>query len=981
MRNCFSLLALCFLFALFSNTAIVAQKAVIAGKVVDKTTGESLIGATIKASSATNTAGAITDFDGNYSIVVEPGIYSINCTYTSYQNFTVEGFHAKTTATNVLDIAMSSEDFALTEVVVTATQVRNTDASLIALQRRALSIQDGISSQQISRTGVSNAADAMKQVTGAVVEGGKFIVMRGLGDRYSISQLNGITMPSTDPYRNSSSLDLIPAQMIENVITLKTFTPDQPGNFSGGLVNVTTKTFPDKFNLYFGLNSSYNTQSSNINNFLGHGTDAGRYDWLGYDDGGRELPEILQSEVNRNLINQNAYLSARNPNRSNDGLRQLLNESSRQLSNVFTPTPKTTPVNHGFNFSIGDKKRIFGNTLGFTLGLNYFREFAHYDNGVLNTYTTSSSTTLFQYQGLTESKSVETPHLGGLFNLAYKLGNNHALSANIIYNNEADIVGRQQQGSYVGQISTTGATFLTNSLEFTRRQYTSYQLSGRHVLSKLKGVEIEWNGSINKSLQQEPDTRYFAYLNYIDDDGNNTYAINDAEFRPPFHFFRDLVDDSKEAKLDITIPFLRHGSTSSTNAIKVGGLYSTMTRSFSEYQFGHQRHGGVPSSIFFNQYQGDFAGFFDYNNFGVVDTIYYEQYPDSVRRYEIGYHYINQVNNKNFYNGKQEIAAAYLMGIYNVLPHLKLIAGVRLETTDMEVVSRDTLTPKAKIDLTDPLYSANLIYSLTEKSNLRLAVSQTLARPNMRELSPFVQFDNKNGFFNIGNPNLKRTLIQNYDLRYELYPDLGELIAFSAFYKRFENPILRTFSATSTIPELGYLNTEDAIVYGAEVEFRKKLGFLGGKFMENMYLSTNFALIHSEYKIPEVELAASRQIDSTYSQTTRPFQSQAPYIANVVLSYVNPEKGWESSLSFNVSGRRLYNIALAATPDVYEEPFPLLNFQLTKRFADHYQFTFSARNILNPLNKKTQDFKGTEYIAESYQIGTSLGLGFAYFIR
>jgi TonB-dependent receptor len=979
MRKYFSLLFLLLFNGLLIQQAV-AQKTVIAGKVIDKATGEYLIGVTVKASGPVST-GAISDYDGNYTIAVDPGVYTVSCTYTSYQNITIEGFDAKSGTANTLDLALDAENFSLSEVVITAKQVRNTDASLIAIQRNAISIQDGISSQQITRTGVSNAADAMKQVTGAVVEGGKFIVMRGLGDRYSISQLNGITMPSTDPYRNSSSLDLIPSQMIENIITLKTFTPDQPGNFSGGLVNVKTKSFPDKFNLYFGLNSSFNTQSSGINNFQGHGTDAGEYDWLGYDDGGRELPAYLKDEATLNLLNQNTYITARNPNRANDGLRSLLNESSRALSNVYTTTPKSTPVNHGFNFSIGDNKELFGNRLGYTLGLNFSRDFVHYDNGALNTYVTSSPNTLFQYQGLTETKSVETPHLGGLFNLAYKLGNNSAISANIIYNNDADIVGRTQQGSYVGQISTPGATFLTNSLEFTRRQYTSYQLNGRHVLPNVNGIEIEWNGSMNKSFQQEPDTRYFAYLNYIDDDGNNTYAINDAEFRPPFHFSRDLTDESREAKLDITVPFLRFGNEKSTNAIKFGGLYSNMTREFSEYQFAHQRHGGVPSSLFFNNYQGDFEGFFDYNNMGVIDTSYFDQYPDSVRRYEIGYHYVNQVNNKNFYTGEQNIVSAYLMGIYDVLPRLKLIAGVRMEKTNMEVVSRDTLTPKAIIDLTDPLYSLNLIYSLTEKSNLRLAATQTLARPNMRELSPFVQFDNKNGFFNIGNPNLKRTLIQNYDLRYEFYPDFGELIAFSLFYKNFQNPILRTFSATSTIPELGYLNTEDANVYGVEVEVRKNLGFLGGKLAENLFIGTNLAFIRSEYKIPEAELAASRQIDSTYDQTTRPFQSQAPYIANAVLSYINPEKGWESSLSFNVSGRRLFNIALAATPDVYEEPFPLLNFNLTKQFAKNYKFTFSARNLLNPVNKKTQIFKGTKYISESYTLGTTFGMGFAYFIR
>ncbi|MCC6410244.1 MAG: TonB-dependent receptor [Saprospiraceae bacterium] len=968
-----------FLLSFFSLQAQ-AQKTVVAGKIVDKVSGESLIGAAVKAVGPVS-KGAVTDYDGNFVFEVEPGTYTVTISYTSYREQVIEGFECKAGATNTLDVALETADQTITEVVITATTVRNTDASLIALQRKSLSIQDGISSQQIGRTGVTNAADAMKQVTGAVVEGGKYIVMRGLGDRYSVSQLNGITMPSTDPYRNSSSLDLIPSQMIENIVTLKTFTPDQPGNFSGGLVNVTTKSFPDKFNIYFGLNSSFNTQASGINNFLGHGSDAGDLDWLGYDDGGRALPDILKDENNRNQLTQNAYLDARNPKADNNDLRQLMNQSSRELSNVFTPTQKNTPVNHGFTFSLGDNKRVFGNTLGYSFGVNYSREFLHYDNGVVNTYVTSDPQTLFGYQKLRESKSVETPHLGGLFNLSYKLGNNHGLTFNLIYNNDAEIIGRTQEGSFAGQVSTPGATFLTNSMEFIRRQYTSYQLSGRHVMPEFGGVEIDWSGSINNSSQQEPDTRYFAYLNYIDDDGNNTYAINDAEFRPPFHFFRELNDKGYEGKVDITVPFLRQGNASSTNAIKFGGMYSNLQRGFSEYQFSHQRHGGVPSDIYFNQYQGDFEGFFSYDNFGVVDTTYFEQYPDSVRRYDIGYYYVNQVNNRNFYDGDQTIAAAYLMGIYNVLPRLKLIAGVRMESTDMLVVSKDTSIQASKIDITDPLYSGSLIYTLTEKSNLRFAATQTLARPNMRELAPFAQFDTKNGFFNVGNPDLTRTLIQNYDLRYEVYPNFGELIAVSVFYKRFEDPILRRFDPSATIPTLGYTNIDEAMIYGAEFEVRKNLAFIGGKFMQNMFLSTNVAFIHSEYKIPQDELNSSLGVDSTYDLTTRPFQSQSPFIVNAALSYINPERGWESSVSFNISGSRLYNISLAATPDVYEAPVPLLNFNISKTFFDHYRVGFSAQNILNPVYQRTQNFKGTEYIAESATYGTKFGLSLAYFIR
>jgi TonB-dependent receptor len=493
----------------------------------------------------------------------------------------------------------------------------------------------------------------------------------------------------------------------------------------------------------------------------------------------------------------------------------------------------------------------------------------------------------------------------------------------------------------------------------------------------LRNTEIQWSGSSNRSFQKEPDSRYFAYT-ISEEDGETNYAINDAEFRPPFHFFRNLNDEANEGKVDITVPFLTGGNAGSSNAIKFGGLYSKMTRSFSEYQFQHNRHGGIPSDLAFNNYKGDFAGFFDYNNFGVLDTTFDSQ--GNLNRYTIGYHYINQINNKNFYEGDQTIASGYLMGIYNITPSLKVVAGGRVESTDMYVVSRDTSLAPSSLDLVDFLYSGNLIYSISPKSNLRLAASRTLARPNMRELAPFEQFDTKNGFFNIGNPNLKRTLINNYDLRYELYPNLGELIAVSLFYKQFNDPILRTFSPTATIPELGYLNIDKANVYGIEFEVRKNLGFLGS-FMEHFNLATNLAFIQSEYKIPAAELAASKSIDPEYDQTTRPFQGQAPYIANAILSYVDADKGWESTVSFNVSGSRLYNISLAAVPDVYERPFPLLNYTISKRFADHYQISFSARNLLNPVNRKTQTNKRVESISESYRIGQTFGLTLAYYIR
>ncbi|MDQ3015554.1 MAG: TonB-dependent receptor, partial [Bacteroidota bacterium] len=285
-----------------------------------------------------------------------------------------------------------------------------------------------------------------------------------------------------------------------------------------------------------------------------------------------------------------------------------------------------------------------------------------------------------------------------------------------------------------------------------------------------------------------------------------------------------------------------------------------------------------------------------------------------------------------------------------------------------------------QINLTDFLYSGNLIYALTEKSNLRVAATQTLARPNMRELAPFVQFDTKNGFFNVGNPSLKRTLIQNYDLRYELYPGAGELIAISAFYKIFDNPIIRAFNPRATIPELSFINVDKATVLGVEIELRKSLSFIQ-RNLKNFYFNTNLALIHSAYKIPQDEIDNSKNIDPEYAETTRPFQGQAPFIINAILSYINPENGLEVALAYNVSGQKLYNISLFATPDIYEQPVSMLNFKIAKRFAENYQVSFTAKNILDSISRKTLDFNGKEYVAEAYPMGRTFGISLTYQIR
>jgi hypothetical protein len=633
-------------------------------------------------------------------------------------------------------------------------------------------------------------------------------------------------------------------------------------------------------------------------------------------------------------------------------------------------------MNRSFNFSIGNKSSLFGKDLGYSFGLNYSNNYTFYGDGVIATYINTNSSSLFDYQKLQEKKSVENPHLGAIANISYKLNDQNIISVSSIFNNDADMTTRSQTGRFLGQVSQSESSFNTNTLEFTQRQFLNTQISGKHGVGKNQVTSIEWMISNASSLQKEPDLRYFAYTISEPGTDNQQFYINNSEIAFPYHFFRDLKDKQTEGKLDIAIPFLTKGNPGSSNKLKVGAFFSSSDRNFEEYRY-QLNNSGVPSELNFSAFNGNFKDFLSPSNFGIIGKT---TVNGVLTRYLTGYHYINQNNDLNFYTGSQDIFAAYGMLIQNITKKLKFVGGGRLEATDLNVKSRDLQAREGVIDLVDLLYSTNLIYEWNSKTNVRLAASNTLARPNMRELAPFYQFDTKNGFFNIGNPDLRRTLIQNYDFRYETYPNSGELFAVSLFAKTFVDPILRAFNPRATIPELSYINVDNAQVFGFEMELRKNLGFLN-PILKNFLFSSNLAIISSGYDIPAVEVANSKAIDPRYSLTRRPFQGQAPFITNFILSYLSAEKGFEATASFNLSGRKLYGIALFATPDIYEEPIPLLNFKISKRIGDHYQISFTARNLLNAENRKTQNFNDISYLAEGFRIGSTFGINFTYLVK
>ncbi len=968
MRRTFNLLLA---FLLVSIQAL-AQKGSVSGTVSDKTNSETLIGVNVVVEGGT---GTVTNFDGEYRLDLEPGTYTISFSYITYATQTITGVEVKAGENTELIILMEEQTTELKAVVVEARQVKNTENALINIQQRAPAVQDGISSEQISKLAAANAAQGVKSTTGASVVGGKYVYIRGLGDRYSNTQLNGSNVPSNDPYRNSFQLDLIPSYMIDNIIVQKTYTPDQPGNFTGGNINITTKSYPDKFYLKVGLQGSYNEQSSFNDRFL---TDeGGKTDWIGFEDGGREIPGIFTNPYNRQMLVGKYANNARNDVK----LAQLADEFAHELNPNFVPDTTNSFMDHAITIASGSTVKVFGKDLGINVGVRYSKNYEYYSQGSRNTYeipipnpsNPDEELELPPLQSFKEDRSEEVPQVGGLAELNFRINKNNQVKGVFIYNNIANKVSSYLFGQNL-QSATTSEYTQSRGIRFTQRNFMFSQLKGEHNIEKLNNFLVEWAFDRVVLRQDEPDIRFFANKLTINSDGDTSgYRLDVNEISLPGHYYRHLKDEQWEGRLDFTIPVTKKKK----NKIKFGGIGYQKQRTFSEDIIQMDRY-DIPPPFGPLQYNNNPEAYFGPDNVGIIlDTIL----PSGDTLNILGVYGTDATDKKYSYDGHENIYAGYVMGMFDVLPVLEVVAGVRLEQTDILVeptrvdywnvnVDGDTVD-RGVINELDILPSINVKYQIKEGMNLRLAGSRTVARPNMRELAPFLSFDFLGGgYFYIGNPDLEKTEILNADLRWELYPRPGELFAVSGFYKQFTNPIARGFVSQSSPPtQITWINIPDGQLFGAEIEVRKKLDFITQK-LENFSIVTNFSYIDSRLPLSDEEIEALESVETDVKKH-RPFQGQSPYLANAMLSYKSDSIGLSANISYNISGPRLDIVGAAGLPDVYEKPFPTLNFNISKSLGKHVDLMIGADNLLNSKVRVVQTFRGKDFDITNYTIGRS----------
>ena len=972
-----------------------AQTGTLAGVIVDGENGETLIGAT--AVIAGTTTGGATDLNGRYEFVAEPGTYTLVFSYVGFSSVTVEDVVVSEGEITRLEIELFTEALSYGEVHVTASVLEGSEAGLLRGRAKAVAVSDAISAETISRSGSGDAAAAMTKVTGASVVGGRYVYIRGLGDRYSNTTLNGSALPSADPDRKAFQLDLFPAALLDNIVTLKTFTPDKPGDFSGGLVDISTKAFPESFTLQVSASMTYDDQASRIDNFLTYaGSDT---DWLGYDNGLRALPEVLESKDPTEQMPRESDL--RDLRRGTTNLIRTaradsLNTFSRAFNNVMSPSVASTPVDHSFSAAAGGRLTLFGRPLGLTSSFTYSRNYSYYDDGVFSQWRliggdVASIENLFSttYFGpdpdldiITKADPKEVGSFkniqgrdevtwGGSGSIAFQPSGNHELVLSALRTQS----GVSQSTLLSGfRDQTRGATFITRALDYEERALQSFQLRGEHGFAR---IQIEWKVSLAQNSQKEPDLRFFSSTQNIREGTrgiDTTYSLGGGNAPPPQRYFRNLNENSQGAILDITLPFRQWGGLGAR--IKLGGRYDTSEREFRQRRFEY--HEG--REVDYRDFEGDPEHYFSNENFGVLDTLN----VGDIVAYNTGLYLQENSPSRANYDASRDILAGYLMVELPLTRQLKIVGGARVETTELLTESFDQNLPDSLqsglLNVSDWLPSINVIYAITEGMNLRVAATRTLARPTYRELAPFQSFNFVGGDIQEGNPLLNRTLITNFDVRWEMFGRSSEILAVSGFYKLFDDPIERVLRNVGEGRFVSFQNVDHARVLGFELEARKRLDtWTTIPVIKNLSLGGNFSLVRSEVDIPEEEMVIIRASDPN-AGSTRSLEGQSPFLLNLSTSYENYNLGTVIGIYYTVFGDRLLSVTEGATPDVFEKARGDLDVTISQDLPANLRLKLTAKNLLGADVRQIQTFKGRIYDYSSYSRSRTIGLVISYII-
>lgn len=872
----------------------------ITGRVVDASSGTPLPGAEVLITGGERAVTA--GLDGRYTLSdLPPNTLTLVVRLIGYAPKTVTNVRVTAGSTAILDVALTPQVIELDAVeVVSAQAERGTTLRALDEQRHANTVMNAITAEQIRRSPDGDAGQAMQRVSGVTVKEGKYVLVRGLGERYTVVALNGARIPSAEPEQRVVPLDLFPAGLLEQVSTTKTFTPDQPGDFTGAQVNLRTREFLSGDRL--SVSASMGTNTAATGQTIVRAPRVGS-EWLGFAGAERQMPAALDGVGTL----QGLSIEAQN------GLIQ-------SFRNVWTPDRAPGEPNRSFGVAFGGEAEPLGAATSYAASFSYafgqeiradeFRSIA-----VPSTIEGQVDEQNAQ-RGMTGRTSVLW---GGLLNTITRIGANSKISVNATYTRSADNEATQIAGHNEG----FDQYFDIARLTFVERAVRSLQVRGTHLIAR--GSVLDW--SVNRSgvTRQEPDRSDLVYTTDLDPE---TLASRPVAWfgsaRSATRTFSYVAEHASELGANYRVPL---GGGSIAPALKAGVAARWLARDADSLAYDilnasltteERRH---PAESLFN---GAFA----------------ERDPFLL--------FANA--NGGRYTASERLGAAYLQLELAVSARLDLIGGARLEHWHVEVVTQtiaqgDTASVLDNLDVL-PSLSARL--RLGDRHVLRAAVSQTLARPEYRELSPVTYFDVLGGERLFGNPDLERGLIQNLDVRWEWYPQPGEVVSLGVFAKRFDDPIERVLVQTSdgNSPDATFVNADWARNFGVEVEVRTHLGH-AIPALRPVGVFANATLMRSRIR-PGGDGFAS------LTNAERPMMGQAPYVLNGGITFADASGALSGTLLYNVVGRRIHAAGIYPLPDSYEETRHLLDASLQVPLVSGLRVRFDAKNLLDAKHRITQ---------------------------
>ncbi|HYR07527.1 MAG TPA: TonB-dependent receptor [Longimicrobium sp.] len=902
-------LAFAFLATLALGAApLAAQAGQVTGRVLDAATGRPVAAARVTVQGLQLAANA--GVDGRYTLTGVPaGPRTLTVAALGYASKTVTGVVVPAGGAVTQDVSLSAATLLLESVTVTAQAERGSVTQALDEQRTAMGVVNALGAEQIARSPDSDAAQAIRRVSGVTVQEGRYVVVRGLSERYTTAALNGARIPSPEPERRVVPLDMFPAGLLQTVSTTKTFTPNLAGDFSGALVNIRTREYPTQ--PIFSLSSTlgYNPDVTGRTLAL---PPLGRVDYTAFGSD-RGLP----SEVAQYGDFQGRTIGSQEYNRMVNSFR-----------GVWLPEEQTGGMNGSLAMTLGGTSPLLlGRELGYVGSFSYSRDFEVLSDHrraqvLLEDQSTGAVRETDRFVGDVSRVGVLW---GGVLNLSTSLGGDHRVSLNNTYNRSSESEARADSGS----IELTGLELIVNRLRLVERSIRSNQLRGEHGFGRGK---LEWTVTSSGVTRAEPDRS-----EWVLDTSNGErrwYAIsNEAAVRT----FGDLSENSLEGGADYHLSL----GAGERHRLSFGGMVRRTDRdaentsySISALGLPEEATSLTPAEIFDGRYTGDDDRFFLVVPLGVGGS----------------------------YAAEDRLAAGYGMLELALTDRVRVIGGARVERSEVTVTSDPTFgdTDVANPVYTDVLPALAVNVDLTDRQKVRFSASQTLARPEYRELSAIAYRDVIGEELVRGNGDLRRTLIQNLDARWEWYPGADEVVSLGVFAKRFDGPIERIYLPTSGSRIVSFANAERAVNYGVELELRKSLGMLGSAG-ESWSVITNATLVRSDVRV-------------VGEDADRPMVGQSPYVVNAGLAWSPADGRTSATVLYNLFGRRITSAGAGVLPDVYEQPRGILDLSLRHGLGDHFSLKLDAENLLDA----EYEFSQGGVVRESYRTGRSVSFGVSW---